>query len=109
MLFLAELDRVTPDAPMTPEAGRAFIEQVIFPTIARAEELLAGGVIVAGGPVAGRVALKFVLQAENAEHADRLITSLPLWLVAETRVTPLITFAERREHVQELLTNLRGG
>jgi hypothetical protein len=55
------------------------------------------------------VALKFVLQAENAEHADRLITSLPLWLVAETRVTPLITFAERREHVQELLTNLRGG
>jgi hypothetical protein len=32
MLFLAELDYVSPGSPVTPEAGRAFIEQVILPT-----------------------------------------------------------------------------
>jgi hypothetical protein len=32
MLFLVELDRVNPGTVLTPESGRAFIENVIFPT-----------------------------------------------------------------------------
>jgi hypothetical protein len=36
-----------------------------------------------------------------------MISSLPLWPAAETRVTPLIAFSERREHVQQLLETLR--
>jgi hypothetical protein len=35
---------------MSPEAARSFIEQAIFPTIARAERLIADKNIVAGGP-----------------------------------------------------------
>jgi len=42
MLFFVELDHVKSGLPMTPEAGRTFIEQVILPTLARAEELVAG-------------------------------------------------------------------
>ena len=38
MLFLAELDHVKSGATLTPEAGRAFIDQVISPTLARAEQ-----------------------------------------------------------------------
>jgi len=105
MLFLVELDHVK-SGLSTPEAGRALIEQVIFPTLARADQLVSEKTILAGGPVVGRIALRFVVEADSSEHVDRIVTSLPLWPVAETRVTPLITFGERRNHVQELLKRL---
>src|SRR5262249_45250089 len=110
MLFLVEIDHVKSSAPSTPEAGGAFIERVIFPTIARAEQLIADEKIVAGGVVVGRIALRFILEAESPAHADQIVSSLPLWVVAESRVTPLIGFSERRQHVQQLLDSLaRGG
>ena len=93
-------------ATLTPEAGRAFIERVIFPTLARAEQLVSEKKILAGGPVVGRIALRFIVEADSSEEVDRLISSFPLWPVAGTRVTPLITFAERRNHVQALLEGL---
>ena len=51
MLFLAEFDHVKSGATLTPEAGRAFIEQVIFATLARAEQLVAEKKILGGGAV----------------------------------------------------------
>ena len=108
MLFLVELDHVRTGAPPTPESGRAFIEQVIFPTLARAEQLVAEKKILAGGPVAGRIALRFMIEAESAEHVDRIVTSFPIWTQAETRITPLISVAERRRHVETLLSKLGG-
>lgn len=106
MLFLVELDSVRPAQSPGREAGRAFIEQIILPTIARAEQLAAEGKIVSGGPVAGRIALRFMIEAESLEEADRVVSSLPLWSMAETRLTPLIALSERREHVQRLLEGL---
>jgi muconolactone delta-isomerase len=103
VLFLVELDHVKSGSPATPEAGRAFIEQVIFPTLARADQLVAEKKIVAGGPVTGRVALRLMIDADSPEQVDRIVSSLPIWTQAETRITPLITFAERRDHVQALL------
>ena len=106
MQFLVELDHVKSGAQLTPEEARSFIEQVIFPTLARAEQLIKDKRIVAGGPVAGRIALRFIAEAESASHVDQLVTSLPLWPLAETRVTPLISFGERHQHVRQLLENL---
>jgi hypothetical protein len=103
MLFLVELDHVTTGAAFTRETGRAFIEEIILPTIAQAERLTAEKAIVAGGPVVGRIALRFMIEAESPAHADRIVTSLPLWPVAETRVTLLEALSERREHVRHLL------
>jgi muconolactone delta-isomerase len=109
MLLLVEMDHAWPGEPPTAEAGRAFVERIIFPTIARAEELFSRGTIVAGGPVAGRVALRLVIEAESLEHADRIVSGLPLWTVAETRITPLVSFSERRSHVQALLERVNAG
>jgi len=106
MLFLVELDHVKTGPPPTPETGRTFIERVIFPTLARAEELAAEKKIVSGGPVAGRIALRLMIEADSSEEVDRIVSSLPIWTHAEIRVTPLITFAERRSHVEELLKRL---
>lgn len=106
MLFLVELDRVQTGNVLTPESGQAFIEQIIFPTLARAEQLVVEGKILSGGPVVGRIALRFIMDADSQEHVDRLITSLPIWPLADVRVTPLITFGERRAHVTHLLENV---
>ena len=52
MRSLVELDHVKSGAILTPEAGRAFIEQIILSTLAR-DEQLAEKKILAGGPVLG--------------------------------------------------------
>jgi hypothetical protein len=46
------------------------------------------------------------MEADSSQQVDRMIESLPVWTVAETRVTPLVTFAERRQHLQQLLETL---
>src|SRR5215831_11805752 len=107
MQFLVELVHIKSGTPLTPEAAHSFIEQVIFPPLERAEQLIEEKKIVGGGPVAGRIALRFILEAESASHADQLVTSLPLWPLAETRITPLISFGERHRHVQHLLEGLK--
>src|SRR5437016_4661924 len=88
---------------LTPEAGRAFMEHIMFPTLARTEQLDAEKNILLGGPVVGRVARRFIVEADSTPDVDRISTSLPLWPVAETRVTPLIAFTGRRRQVQTLL------
>ena len=107
MLFLIELDHVKQGTPLTPEIGRAFIEQTIFPTLARAEQLVKEKKILAGGPVLGRVALRFIVEADSLSDVDKIITSLPIWPLAETRVTPLIAFSERRQHAEALLESFQ--
>jgi len=107
MLFLIELDHVKQGTPLTPEIGSAFIEQTIFPTLARAEELVKAKKILAGGPVLGRVALRLIVESDSLSDVDKIITSLPIWPLAETRVTPLITFSERRQHAEALLESLQ--
>ena len=106
MKFLVELDHPKTGQPLTGETARAFVEGIIFPSLARAEQLVKEGRILAGGPVAGRIALRFIADVESAQQLDQLVTSIPLWTVAETRVTPLIEFSERRAHVQALLERM---
>ncbi len=106
MKFLVELDHVKTGAPLTKDTVRSFVEGIIFPTIARAEQLIQEGRILAGGPVAGRIAILFIAEVETAKHLDQLVSSLPLWTVAETRVTPLIEFSDRRAHIQGLLERM---
>ena len=106
MLFLVELDHVKSGMAPPPETTRTFIEKIIFPTIARAEQLIAEKKIVAGGPAMGRIALRLIIDVGSLQEADRLVSSLPLWPLADTRITPLIAFADRRASVQALLENL---
>lgn len=103
MYFLVEMDHVKPVTSPTKEASREFVEQRIFPTLARGEKYVSEEKIVAGGSVAGRIALRFIVAADSLQEVDRIVESFPLWVVAETRVTPLIAFGDRRANVQILL------
>jgi hypothetical protein len=106
MLFLVEMDHVKSGPALTPETGRQFIEQIIFPTIVQGTQLLAEKRILAGGPVLGQVALRFIMEADSLGEVDRILTGLPIWPVAETRVTPLISFDERRADAQAIRERL---
>jgi hypothetical protein len=106
MFFLVEIDHVKSGLPLTPDTGRGFIERVILPTLAQAEKLVSQKKIQAGGTVLGRIALRFILEAETPQEVDRIISSLPLWPLADTRITPLVAFADRRSSVQSLLETL---
>src|SRR5262249_39251426 len=86
MRFLVELDPLKPMSPLTPEAARAFVERIIFPTIARPEQLIADRKIGAGGPVVGPVALQFILEGESHGEADQIVASLRLGVVADLPV-----------------------
>ena len=65
-----------------------------------AEQLLAERKVVAGGPVVGHIALPLIVEAESLAAVDQLVYSLPLYQLAETRITPLISFADRRDRPQ---------
>lgn len=108
MKFLVELDHPKTGLPQTDEATRVFFENLILPTLARAEQLAKEGRILAGGPVVGRIALRFIAQVDSAQELDRLIASLPVWTVAETRVTALLDFSERRANMEMFLKRLTG-
>ena len=106
MKFLVEIDRPNPGFPMSNEAARTFMDSVILPSLGRGEQLAAEGVILAGGPVAGRIAMRFIADVKSAAELDDVLTSIPLWGVAETRVTALIEFSDRRAHVLTLLRHV---
>jgi hypothetical protein len=106
MLFLVEIDRPNSGNLVTPESGQAFIKNVILPTLARGEQLVAEKKILSGGPVVGRVSLRLIMEADSAEQVDGMIESLPVWAVAETRVTPLVSFDQRRQALQRMLERL---
>ena len=84
MLFLVELDYVKSGQPLTPVAGHTFIEQIILPTLARAEQLTKEEKIVAGGPVAGRIAL------QHLHGSHHLVLGVGQRLTAHAGVPPLI-------------------
>src|SRR5438045_312225 len=100
MLFLVELDHVNSGAVPTYEEGEAFIEQIILPTLARAEQLIAEKKIVCRGAAAGGFGLRMVVEARAAADAEEIVFGLPLWPLAERRVTPLVTLAELLESVR---------
>ena len=106
MKFLVELDHIMTGQPLTEDAARSFIDRIISPTIAKAEQLAQQGLIVAGGAVTGRIALRFIADVDTTQQLDQIVSSLPLWVVADTRVTSLIDFSERRAHVQTLLERM---
>lgn len=100
MQYLVQLRLTTTSRPKTADEGLAFIERYILPTLERCEQLQTQGRVAAGGPVSGAVALDLIIDAETAQGLDEVITSLPAWPLMETTVTPLTTFADRRQAVQ---------
>lgn len=93
--------------PTNGQEGVVFIEQFILPTLELCKKLESEKKIVAGGPLSGAIALSVIVSAESAQELDALITSLPVWPLMETTVTPLSTFDVRLQAVRARLQQLK--
>jgi muconolactone delta-isomerase len=99
MQYLVQMRLANPSRPASADEGLLFIEQYILPTLERCEALQSHNRIVGGGPVSGAVALDLIVNADTARELDEVITSLPVWPLMETAITPLTTFDGRRQAV----------
>src|SRR5262245_66607149 len=97
MQYLVEMKLASSSRPTTQQEGKAFIERLIFPTLERCERLQKEGKILAGGPLAGAIALFFIVRVESPRELDDLIASLPIWPRMETVAIPLSTFGDRMQ------------
>jgi hypothetical protein len=98
MRYLVQVRLANPSRPTSADEGLIFIEEYILPTLERCEELQSHE-IIAGGPVSGAVALDLIVNAGTARGLDEVITSLPVWPLMETTITPLTMFNDRRQAV----------
>ena len=105
MQYLVQMKLVPQSRPMNPEAGVAFFQEFIRPTLELCKKLQEEKKIIAGGPISGAVGLALVVNAESARELDDLITSLPVWPRMETEVTPLTTFEDRVLTIQRRLSD----
>ncbi len=53
------------------------------------------------------IGLVLIVEGESAREVDDLITSLPVWPLTETDVTPLTTFEGRAEILRPRLERLK--
>ena len=106
MNYLVQLKLAT--RPANQQEGAVFIEQFILPTLELCKKLEAERKIVAGGPLSGAIALSLIVSAESEQELDKVISSLPVWPLMETKVTPLSTFDVRMQMVRTRLQQLKG-
>ncbi len=107
MKYLVQMTLSDSGRPSTAEAGIAFVERFILPTLEMCGKLESENKILAGGPVAGAVALALIVSADSIRELDELITGLPVWPRMETVVTPLTTFEGRATSIRPRLEQLR--
>jgi muconolactone delta-isomerase len=93
--------------PANPQEGLVFIRPFILPTLELCKKLEAEKKSVAGGPSSGAIALSLIVSAESVQELDKVITSLPVWPLMETTVTPLSTFDVRMQAVHARLQQLK--
>jgi len=107
MRFLIEMHLKHYPSSMAPEESLAFVEQSVVPSLERLEALERHGTIVAGGPIAGSIALAFIVEADSQAALDRIFPELPIWARMETTVRPLTTFGARKASVLPIAERLR--
>lgn len=107
MQYLVEMKLVPQGRPVNAEAGVAFFEEFIRPTLELGKKLQDEKKILAGGPVSGAIGLAMIVQAESARELDDLLTGLPIWPRMEVEVTPLTTFDDRALSIQRRLSDSR--
>lgn len=96
MQYLVQMKLADSIRPRSPEESIAFIKQYVFPTLEVCDKLLEEKKIVAGGPVAGAIALAIVVRAESIQELDEVLESLPIWPLMQTTVIPLTSIEGRR-------------
>jgi hypothetical protein len=91
----------------SPQEVVTFAERFALPTLEALEKLVAAGRILAGGPALAAVGFSFIARAASPEELEEMVTGLPLWPRAHTRIVPLGTFESRAATIRGRLMKAR--
>lgn len=104
--YLVEMTFTPFGSLLTPDQLTAFTERFVLPTFDACEKLIRSGRIVAGGTALASVGFIFVARAESPQELEDMVSSLPLWSRAQTRIVPLGTFAMRSAAIHRRFNQL---
>lgn len=88
---------------LAPREAAAFARRFALPTLEALEKLSSSGTILAGGSFLAAGGFSFIMRAASPEEMEDILTRLPLWPRAQTRVVPLGTFGRRAAAIRERL------
>ena len=92
--YLVEGNYIDPGAMMPPEAGMKLYDEAIGPSLKMLADWEAAGKIK-GGIVLGARAGIFVIDASSNAAVDKMIQSLPFWMMLDWTITPLVGYQDR--------------
>lgn len=101
--YLVEMTFTPFASLLAPTDVVAFTERFVLPTLTACQQLCDQGRIVAGGPTVAAAGFTFIAQADSPRELDQMVTALPLWARAQTRVVPLGEFGWRADAVKARL------
>lgn len=105
--YLVEMTFTPFGSLLTPQEVIAFTERFALPTLDGLQKLAAAGRILAGGTPLAAAGFSFIARASSPEDLEEMVTGLPLWTRAQTRVVPLGTFESRAATVRNRLARAR--
>ena len=112
MQYLVTEELIDPGPQLPPDQLVAIMRQWVLPSMDTLIKLKSEGKILAGGLRVGERALVLIFEAESHEELDTILQSLPLWGLAEWKVTPLETLEGRtsrdRQFIEQLEQSLQG-
>ena len=91
----------------SPAELSAFAEKMALPTLEACRALSESGRIAAGGPALGAIGFHFIARADSPQDLEEMLSSLPLWPRAQTRVVPLGSFEGRAGRLRGRLSQAR--
>jgi hypothetical protein len=101
--YLVEMSFAPLASLPSPQEMASFNERFIQPTLSACKDFLDAGKIAAGGPALAAVGLIFIARAHSPQDLEDMLSTLPLWPRAQTRVVPLGTFENRLRFARDRL------
>src|ERR671910_2672104 len=112
MQYLVTEELINPGPQLPPDQLVGIMRQWVLPSMDTLINLKSEGKIIAGGLRVGERALVLIFEAQSNEELDTILQSLPLWGLAEWKVTPLETLEGRtgrdRQFIEQLEQSLQG-
>jgi len=104
--YLVEMTFTPFGSLLTADQLTTFTERFVLPTFDACEKLIRSGRIVAGGTALASIGFIFVARAESPQELEEMVSGLPLWSRAQTRIVPLGTFGMRAAAVRKRFSQL---
>ena len=105
--YLVEMTFPPFATPLSLSEVVTFSERFVLPTLEACRKLCETGRIVGGGTTLAAIGFTFIARTDSPQELEDMVSALPMWSRAQTRVVPLGTFDRRFQVAQEALSRAK--